>query len=100
MHAQTPFHHRDPGLLGLLGSNHCPHFSMIVDGIHTHKHTARIVQRTQPHRVVLVTDAISAMGLPPGTTSTSAPLLSQTVRAFADTLPHALCHWTAQVMLS
>ena len=63
---QTPFHHRDPGLLGLLGSDNCPFFSIIIDGIHTHRHAASLVYRAQASKVVLVTDAMAAMGLPPG----------------------------------
>ena len=65
-HVQTPFHHRDPGLLGLLGADNCPFFSIIVDGIHAHRHSTSLVYRAQPSKVVLITDAMSAMGLPPG----------------------------------
>lgn len=64
--AMTPFHHRDPGLVGLLGTNACPYFGLIVDGIHCHPLSANIVHNTRPKKVVLVTDAMAAMGLPPG----------------------------------
>jgi len=36
--AMIPFHHRDPGLVGLLGTKHKQiYFGMIVDGVHSHR---------------------------------------------------------------
>lgn len=69
--AMLPFHHRDPGIVGLLTSDRVPpdrtvFYGMISDGIHTNPAALRIAHRAHPKGLVLVTDAIMAMGLPPG----------------------------------
>ncbi|KAJ8253671.1 hypothetical protein COCON_G00202830 [Conger conger] len=69
--AMLPFHHRDPGIVGLLTSDQVPadrmvYYGMIADGIHTNPAALRIAHRAHPAGLVLVTDAITAMGLPPG----------------------------------
>ncbi|XP_029914083.1 N-acetylglucosamine-6-phosphate deacetylase [Myripristis murdjan] len=69
--AMLPFHHRDPGIVGLLTSDQIPagrtvYYGMIADGIHTNPAALRIAHRAHPLGLVLVTDAITAMGLPPG----------------------------------
>lgn len=67
--AMLPFHHRDPGLIGLLTSQKVPHqvfFGIIADGIHTHETAVKIAHRSAPSSLVLVTDAISALGLSVG----------------------------------
>ncbi|XP_076866700.1 N-acetylglucosamine-6-phosphate deacetylase [Brachyhypopomus gauderio] len=69
--AMLPFHHRDPGIVGLLTSDRLPaghtvYYGMIADGIHTHPAALRIAHRAHPAGLVLVTDAVPAMGLPAG----------------------------------
>ncbi|XP_061556116.1 N-acetylglucosamine-6-phosphate deacetylase isoform X2 [Phycodurus eques] len=69
--AMLPFHHRDPGIVGLLTSDQIPpgrmvFYGMIADGIHTNPAALRIAHRAHPAGLVLVTDAVAATGLPPG----------------------------------
>ncbi|CAH0560663.1 unnamed protein product [Brassicogethes aeneus] len=69
--AMLPFHHRDPGLVGLLASDKCDtiYFGIIADNIHTHPAAQRIAYRVCPKGLILVTDAISALGLNEGSHS-------------------------------
>ena len=73
--AMNPFHHRNPGLVGLLSSYPKlknmglmpPYFSLIVDGIHVHESAVCMAYSCHSKGCVLVTDAMSAMGLGDGT---------------------------------
>lgn len=69
--AMVSYHHRDPHLIGVLTSSMIDrdqtiYYGLIADGIHTHPSALRIAQRVNPNGLVLITDAISAMGLPTG----------------------------------
>ncbi|CAG9563121.1 unnamed protein product [Danaus chrysippus] len=66
--AMLPFHHRDPGLVGLLASktDRQVYYGIISDGIHTHPAALRIACRTNQEGLILVSDAVAAQGLPDG----------------------------------
>ena len=66
--AMTPFHHRDPGIIGVLGmpTEDSPFYSIIVDGIHSHPFAVRFAWKADGARCVLITDAMAAAGLPDG----------------------------------
>lgn len=64
------FHHRDPGLLGLFlekGENENDiWFGIIADGVHTHPLAIKLAYKVNFPSLVLVTDAIRAMGFKDG----------------------------------
>lgn len=65
------FHHRDPGLVGLLASDKLSksetvYYGIITDNIHTHPAALRIAYRANRNGIIIVTDAISALGLEDG----------------------------------
>jgi len=64
--AMTPLHHRSPGIVGAVLTNDSIHYSVIADGLHLHPVTLDLAWRTNPKGLILVTDAIEALGLPPG----------------------------------
>lgn len=91
--AMRGFHHRNPGLLGLLvppadsgcvstpvattgsvgyenpSSELCderPYYSVIADGIHSDPLSLRLARTLHPTGAILITDAMSAMGLEDG----------------------------------
>ncbi|KAF2499996.1 N-acetylglucosamine-6-phosphate deacetylase [Lophium mytilinum] len=71
--AMRPLHHRNPGIFGLLGTASTtlgyvkPYFGIIADGIHLHRTTIKIAWNAHPDGFILVTDAMSLVGLPDGT---------------------------------
>ncbi|ORY34266.1 N-acetylglucosamine-6-phosphate deacetylase, putative [Naematelia encephala] len=67
--AMPPIHHRDPGVIGLLGDpRRKTYYGLIVDGLHSHPNTVRIAYGAARESCVLVTDAQSIMdpNLPDG----------------------------------
>lgn len=63
-----PLHHREPGPIGTLLDDERVTVELIGDLIHVHPTMLRIAARhAGPERTVLVTDAMSATGAPPGT---------------------------------
>ncbi len=66
--AMTQLHHRDPGVLGAALADDRLTAEVIADGIHVHPAGVRILARSKPvEGAVLITDSISAAGLPDGT---------------------------------
>ena len=65
--AMPPLHHRKPGLVGAVLDNPNTTANLIVDGIHLHPAIVRLIYRLKGwQRVVLVTDAMAGLGMPPG----------------------------------
>lgn len=65
--AMTPMAHRAPGLVGAALADDRVTVGLIVDGVHVDPMVVKVAWRAKgPERVVLVTDAVSAMGLDPG----------------------------------
>jgi len=65
--AMPAFDHRQPGLVGALLADQRLTSGMIVDGIHTHPVTVNLTWRVLgAPRTSLVTDAMAALGMPPG----------------------------------
>jgi N-acetylglucosamine-6-phosphate deacetylase len=69
--AMNPLHHRNPGMFGLLGQSSTletskPFFGIIADGIHLHSSAINIAWNAHPEGFILVTDAMSLVGLPDG----------------------------------
>lgn len=64
--AMAPLHHRDPGLAGLALTDDRVEVGVIADGLHLHPLTVDLVHRSVGDRLTLVTDAVAALGAPPG----------------------------------
>ncbi|MGQ9713907.1 MAG: N-acetylglucosamine-6-phosphate deacetylase [Anaerolineae bacterium] len=62
-----PLHHRDPGIVGALLTDPRATVGLIPDGVHMHPAVVRLVWRMKgPEGICAVTDAIAALGMPPG----------------------------------
>jgi len=62
-----PLHHREPGPVGALLDRDEVSCEVIADGVHLHDTAIRLVARAAgPARLVLVTDAMAAAGMPDG----------------------------------
>jgi N-acetylglucosamine-6-phosphate deacetylase len=66
--AMRPFDHREPGILGAVLDNDGLSADIIADGIHVDPSTLRLFLRAKgDDQAILITDAISATGMPDGT---------------------------------
>lgn len=65
--AMRPFTHRDPGVIGAVLTSPDISAELIADGIHVDEVAMKILlQAKGPERVVLISDGISATGMPDG----------------------------------
>lgn len=65
--AMTQIHHREPGLIAAVLADERVTIGIIPDGIHVHPALIRlVVQAVGVKRINVVTDAMAALGMPPG----------------------------------
>lgn len=65
--AMRPFDHREPGVIGQVLTNDKVYAELICDGIHVAPEAVRLWLRAKgSERAILVTDAMSAAGMPDG----------------------------------
>jgi N-acetylglucosamine-6-phosphate deacetylase len=65
--AMTGLHHRDPGIVGAVASSPDVRCELIADNIHVHPAAMRLLWLLKrPHNLVLISDAIRAVGKPDG----------------------------------
>ena len=67
--AQRGLHHREPGVPGAGLSDSRYRLGLIADLHHVAESVVKITFAAAPDRVVLVTDAVAAMGMPAGTST-------------------------------
>jgi hypothetical protein len=64
--AQPPLAHRDPGFAGAVLASPDIFTGLIADGVHVHPAMVRMAWKCKRGRLILVTDAVSALGMPAG----------------------------------
>lgn len=64
--AMAPLHHRSPGLAGVGLADDRLRVGVIADGVHVHPTAVAAARRAIGDRLVLVTDAVAALGMPAG----------------------------------
>ncbi len=65
--AMSPLHHREPGVVGAYLTDDRVFCEVIADGIHIHPAVLKLAYRCKgSEKMVLISDAILAAGLPPG----------------------------------
>ncbi len=64
----SPFHHRSPGVVGAAFLERALSVEMIADFVHSHQQSVRLAyEQIGASRLLLITDAMRAKGLVPGT---------------------------------
>ncbi len=64
--SMPPVDHRNPGLVAAVLVTPKVSFDIIVDGIHVHPAMVELAWRCNPKGLILATDAMAALGMPPG----------------------------------
>lgn len=64
--AQRPLHHRDPGVVGAGLADRRLVCGLIADGHHVLPDAVAVAFAAAPGRIMLVSDAVAALGMPPG----------------------------------
>ncbi len=64
--AMSPLHHRQPGMVGTVLADDHLYASLICDGVHVDPAMVAIAWKLLGARLVLVSDAVAALGLTPG----------------------------------
>lgn len=64
--AQPPLAHRDPGFAGAVLSSPDVFTGLIADGVHVHPTMVSLAWKCKRGRLILVTDGVSALGMPAG----------------------------------
>ena len=65
--AMRPFTHRDPGVIGAVLTSPEIHAELIADGVHVEEGAMKLLLLAKGHeRVILVSDGLSATGMPDG----------------------------------
>ncbi len=64
--AMTPYHHRNPGIIGSALIDPSLPYSLIVDGVHLSPESVLLCWRCNPNGLILISDATEALGLPDG----------------------------------
>jgi N-acetylglucosamine-6-phosphate deacetylase len=64
--AMAPLHHREPGLAGVALTDDRVRAGIIADGLHVHPMILALAAGALGDRLTLVTDAVAALGAPPG----------------------------------
>ena len=64
--AMPSLHHRQPGLLTAILTDERVTIGLITDGVHIHPALVKLIWQAVGQRLNIVTDAMAAMGMPPG----------------------------------
>uniref|UniRef100_A0A0N4Z2Q0 N-acetylglucosamine-6-phosphate deacetylase n=1 Tax=Parastrongyloides trichosuri TaxID=131310 RepID=A0A0N4Z2Q0_PARTI len=67
--AMKNYHHRDPGLIGLINTPNIRsniYYGLICDNIHTHPSAVQFAYKSNSNGLILITDAMAALGMGDG----------------------------------